>query len=90
MSSDIYRWLHEKLESLDLIKFPFDLTKLPDNGIYFFYEEGENSTHFNYDYDDNVHADNNSSISTNAKARIVIIGSHVKVILVVGFQSIFY
>lgn len=73
MSSDVMcRWLHEKLESLYLIKFSFDLTKLPDNGIYFFYEEGENSTHINYDYDDN----NNSSISTNAKARIVRIDMH--------------
>jgi hypothetical protein len=78
MSSELCRWLHEKLESLYLIKFPFDLTKLPDNGIYFFYEEGENSTHTNYDYDDNVHADNNSSISTNAKARIVRTGMHIE------------
>ena len=79
MSSELCRWLHEKLESLYLIKFPFDLTKLPDNGIYFFYEEGENSTHIGYDYDDNVHADNNnSSLSTNAKARIVRIGTHIE------------
>ena len=79
MSSELCRWLHEKLESLYLLKFPFDLTKLPDNGIYFFYEEGENSTHIGYDYDDNVHADNNNrSISTNAKARIVRIGTHME------------
>jgi hypothetical protein len=78
MSSELCRWLHEKLESLDLIKFPFDLTKLPDNGIYFFYEEGENSTHTNDDYDDNMHADNNSSISNNAKVRIVRIGTHIE------------
>ena len=80
MSSELCRWLHEKLESLYLIKFPFfDLTKLPDNGIYFFYEEGENSSHTNYDYDDNVHTDNNnSSISTNTKARIVRIGMHME------------
>jgi hypothetical protein len=80
MSSELCRWLHEKLEPLYLIKFPFfDLTKLPDNGIYFFYEEGENSTHINYDYDDNVHTDNNSSsISTNAKARIVRIDTHME------------
>jgi hypothetical protein len=79
MSSELCRWLHEKLESLYFLKFPFDLTKLPDNGIYFFYEEGENSTHFNYNYDDSMHADNNtSSISTNAKARIVRIGMHME------------
>ena len=79
MSSELCRWIHEKLESLSLIKFPFfDLDKLPDNGIYFFYEEGENSTHINYDYDDNVHTDNNNSISTNTKARIVRIGTHME------------
>jgi hypothetical protein len=36
-------WLHEKLESLLLIRFPFDAEKLPCNGIYFFYEGGEKS-----------------------------------------------
>jgi len=35
------KWLHEQLEQLPLIKFPFKLEQLPDNGIYFFYEKGE-------------------------------------------------
>jgi len=36
-------WLHLKLESLPIIKFPFDNTTLPERGIYFFYEDGEKS-----------------------------------------------
>jgi hypothetical protein len=39
--SELCRWLHEQLEQLPLIKFPFKLEILPENGIYFFYEEGE-------------------------------------------------
>ena len=39
--SKMCRWLHEELERLPLIKFPFRLEELPKNGIYFFYEEGE-------------------------------------------------
>ena len=39
--SELCRWLHEQLERLPIIKFPFSLKKLPKNGIYFFYEEGE-------------------------------------------------
>jgi hypothetical protein len=35
------RWLHEQLEVLPLVAYPFDLRALPDNGVYFFYEEGE-------------------------------------------------
>ena len=35
------KWLHEMLEELPLIKYPFKLESLPFNGIYFFYEEGE-------------------------------------------------
>jgi hypothetical protein len=35
------KWIHEQLEQLPLIKYPFDINKLPDNGIYFFYENGE-------------------------------------------------
>jgi hypothetical protein len=40
-SSELCKWLHEQLEELPLIKFPFDLEQLPKNGIYFFYEDGE-------------------------------------------------
>jgi hypothetical protein len=40
-SSELCKWLHEQLEELPLIKFPFDLEQLPENGIYFFYEDGE-------------------------------------------------
>jgi len=39
--SDLCKWLHEQIEQLPLIKFPFKLSLLPDNGIYFFYERGE-------------------------------------------------
>lgn len=39
--SDSCKWLHEQLEQLPLIKFPFKLEQLPENGIYFFYEDGE-------------------------------------------------
>ncbi len=39
--SELCRWLHEQLEQLPLIKFPFKLESLPENGIYFFYEDGE-------------------------------------------------
>jgi hypothetical protein len=36
------KWLHEKLELLGpTVKFPFALDRLPLDGIYFFYEEGE-------------------------------------------------
>ena len=54
------KWLHEQLELLPIFKYPFDLKLLPNNGIYFFYEEGENSNHGN-------------GIS---KPRIVRIGTH--------------
>ena len=36
-----YKWLHEILEELPLIKYPFELKLLPLNGIYFFYEKGQ-------------------------------------------------
>ena len=39
--SELCKWLHEQLQQLPLIKFPFNLEQLPDNGIYFFYEQGE-------------------------------------------------
>ncbi|HAF07108.1 TPA: hypothetical protein DCG82_01725 [candidate division WOR-3] len=35
------KWLHEQLEQLPIIKYPFKLEKLPENGIYFFYEKDE-------------------------------------------------
>ena len=34
-------WLHNLLEDLPLLRYPFDIEKLPDNGVYFFYEKGE-------------------------------------------------
>jgi len=43
--SEQCRWLHEKLEQLPLVKFPFCLDELPENGIYFFYEQGETWGH---------------------------------------------
>jgi hypothetical protein len=46
--SEKCRWLHEQLEQLQLISYPIldrNLKVLPDNGIYFFYEEGENWGH---------------------------------------------
>jgi hypothetical protein len=62
-----------------LIKFPFDISKLPcnDSIIYFFYEEGEDSTHGNdnnNNSDNNDIANNSSSIS-KIKPRIVRIGT---------------
>jgi len=39
--SELCKWLHEQLEQLPLIRFPFRLELLPKNGIYFFYEAGE-------------------------------------------------
>lgn len=39
--SELCKWLHEQLEQLPIIKFPFKLEQLPRNGIYFIYEEGE-------------------------------------------------
>lgn len=39
--SEKCKWLHEVLEELPLIKYPFNLESLPTTGIYFFYEKGE-------------------------------------------------
>ncbi|MBE7443886.1 MAG: hypothetical protein HS132_00890 [Planctomycetia bacterium] len=39
--SEICKWLHEQLEQLSLVKFPFKVEQLPENGIYFFYEDRE-------------------------------------------------
>lgn len=35
------RWLHEGLDCLPSFSFPFRPEQLPENGIYFFYENGE-------------------------------------------------
>ena len=43
--SEKCRWLHKLLESLPMIRYPFDIEKLPSNGIYFFYEERETWGH---------------------------------------------
>jgi len=39
--SELCKRLHEQLEQLPLIRYPFKLDQLPENGIYFFYEDGE-------------------------------------------------
>jgi len=39
--SERCKWLHEQLEQLPSIRYPFNLDELPENGIYFFYEQGE-------------------------------------------------
>ncbi|MCM8829920.1 MAG: hypothetical protein NC824_02860 [Candidatus Omnitrophica bacterium] len=39
--SDLCKWLHEVLEQLPVIRFPFKVEQLPENGIYFFYENSE-------------------------------------------------
>jgi hypothetical protein len=43
--SESCEWLHKQLEPLPLIKYPFNPKELPENGIYFFYEKGENWGH---------------------------------------------
>jgi hypothetical protein len=40
-TADLCRWLHAELERLPAVENPFDLNRLPENGIYFFYEKGE-------------------------------------------------
>jgi hypothetical protein len=64
--SENCEWLHEKLESLTICRYPFDIKDLPKNGIYFFYEKGEHSAHdssCDYNYFNTPH-------------RIVRIGTH--------------
>ena len=39
--SELCKWLHEQLDQLSMITHPFNLEDLPQNGIYFFYEEAE-------------------------------------------------
>ena len=46
--SEHCKWLHEQLEKLPLIKYPFRLEELPKNGIYFFYEDKEVWGHGGY------------------------------------------
>lgn len=46
--SELCKWLHEQLEQLPIIKFPFKLEQLPENGIYFFYENMEIWEHGGY------------------------------------------
>ncbi len=43
--SELCQWVHEHLDRLPLVKFPFDLGHLPNNGIYFFFEVGEEWGH---------------------------------------------
>jgi hypothetical protein len=40
-TTEYCHWLHEQLEKLPAVQYPFDSTTLPNNGIYFFYENGE-------------------------------------------------
>jgi len=35
------KWLHEQLEILSLISYPFRIDRLPEDGVYCFYERGE-------------------------------------------------
>jgi hypothetical protein len=39
--SKLCKCLHEQFEQLPLVKFPFNLEQLPENGIYLLYEDGE-------------------------------------------------
>ena len=63
------RWLHSQLDPLPMIKFPFDIMKLPLNGIYFFYEQGEDADHSN-------RVERVSVNNDNATSRIVRVGTH--------------
>lgn len=40
-TSDACKWIHQELEQLGLVSWPFQASSLPLNGIYFFYERGE-------------------------------------------------
>lgn len=44
-NADLCRWLHQNLEVLPVFSYPFDITLLPRNGIYFFYAKGECCAH---------------------------------------------
>ena len=41
----LFRSIVKQLETLPFVKFPFDSQMLPNNGIYFFFENGENWGH---------------------------------------------
>lgn len=43
--SNSCEWLHGELRQLPIVRFPFELGDLPENGVYFFYEEGETWGH---------------------------------------------
>lgn len=43
--SDACMVIHKKLDTLPMFKFPFNSELIPENGIYFFYEEGEHWGH---------------------------------------------
>ncbi len=43
--SEPCEWLHRQLESLPVVRYPFQLDQLPDNGIYAFYQSGESWGH---------------------------------------------
>lgn len=45
LKTDSCEWLHNLLEELPLVRYPFDIEKLPENGVYFFYEKGEKNGH---------------------------------------------
>ena len=38
-------WLHGALERLPFVRYPFSVRSLPENGIYFLYEDGEINGH---------------------------------------------
>lgn len=44
-TTEYCHWLHNALEELPMIRYPFDINILPVNGIYFFYQEGEFGGH---------------------------------------------
>ncbi len=44
--SSLCKWLHKELERLPEYRYDYNEKCLPLNGIYFFYEEGENCYHY--------------------------------------------
>jgi hypothetical protein len=44
-SASLCEWLHSVLKAQPLYAYPFDVSDLPRNGIYFFYEKGQESGH---------------------------------------------
>jgi hypothetical protein len=71
-----------KLESLLLIRLPFDAEKLPCNGIYFFCEDGENSGGHGSGCGSN-------SNSNSIKPRVVRIGIHKEITFEAKYQNSF-